>query len=188
MSFQPLTPRQNHLAAGALFAKSLLSITAGQSVSLNYATLALPNMPMVQQRSAIYEAQAVIVKSFEIEDGLSSKDITDELTSIVALAEKPFVLVGKANREIFFSASKNALAGVTAYTLCLFLFIVILSYFTFFRFVKNLIAEHIESEQSYRNQFAGNSAAMLLIDPKDGAIIDANAAALSFYGYTHDEP
>jgi len=143
--------------------------------------------------ACVFDAKAILngvsheVESFEIEDGLSSKDITDELTSIVALAEKPFVLVGKANREIFFSASKNALAGVTAYTLCLFLFIVILSYFTFFRFVKNLIAEHIESEQSYRNQFAGNSAAMLLIDPADGEIIDANVAALSFYGYTLEQ-
>jgi PAS domain S-box-containing protein len=39
------------------------------------------------------------------------------------------------------------------------------------------------SEQSYRNQFAHNSAVMLLVDPTDGAIIDANAAAVSFYGY-----
>ncbi len=43
-----------------------------------------------------------------------------------------------------------------------------------------------ESEQSYRNQFANNSAVMLLIDPEDGAIIDANAAALSFYGYPRE--
>ncbi|MCX7003364.1 MAG: PAS domain S-box protein [bacterium] len=41
------------------------------------------------------------------------------------------------------------------------------------------------SEQSYRNQFANNSTVMLLIDPADGAIIDANAAALRFYGYAH---
>jgi PAS domain S-box-containing protein len=43
-----------------------------------------------------------------------------------------------------------------------------------------------ESEQSYRNQFAANSAVMLLIDPVDGAIIDANAAALRFYGYPRE--
>ena len=43
-----------------------------------------------------------------------------------------------------------------------------------------------ESEQSYHNQFANNSAVMLLIDPKDGAIIDANAAALDFYGYSRE--
>jgi PAS domain S-box-containing protein len=40
------------------------------------------------------------------------------------------------------------------------------------------------SEQSYRNQFANNSAVMLLINPADGQIIDANTAAVSFYGYT----
>ena len=43
-----------------------------------------------------------------------------------------------------------------------------------------------ESEESYRNQFQGNSAVMLLINPADGTIQDANAAALSFYGYTRE--
>lgn len=41
-----------------------------------------------------------------------------------------------------------------------------------------------ESELSYRNQFAKNTAVMLLVDPVDGAIIDANEAAQRFYGYT----
>lgn len=43
-----------------------------------------------------------------------------------------------------------------------------------------------ESEQSYRNQFVNNSAVMLLIEPTDGKIIDANAAALHFYGYPRE--
>ena len=42
------------------------------------------------------------------------------------------------------------------------------------------------SEESYRSQFTKNSVAMLLIDPADGAIIDANAAAVSFYGYPRE--
>jgi PAS domain S-box-containing protein len=41
-----------------------------------------------------------------------------------------------------------------------------------------------ESEKSYRQQFANNSAVMLLMDPSDGRIVDANMAALAFYGYT----
>lgn len=40
-----------------------------------------------------------------------------------------------------------------------------------------------ESEQSYRNQFECNAAVMLLIDPMDGKLLAANAAATSFYGY-----
>jgi PAS domain S-box-containing protein len=43
-----------------------------------------------------------------------------------------------------------------------------------------------ESEQSYRRQFAENSVIMLLIDPRDGQIVDANAAALVFYGYPRE--
>ena len=54
------------------------------------------------------------------------------------------------------------------------------------RIIAERTSELRETEQSYRNQFSGNSTAMLLIDPTDGAIIEANAAALSFYGYPRD--
>lgn len=40
----------------------------------------------------------------------------------------------------------------------------------------------------YARFFQTNSAPMLLIDPaRDGQIVDANLAALTFYGYTHEE-
>ncbi len=56
--------------------------------------------------------------------------------------------------------------------------------------LEHLVAERTyeiaQSEQSYRNQFAANSTVMLLIDSVDGAIIDANTAALAFYGYTRE--
>ena len=42
-------------------------------------------------------------------------------------------------------------------------------------------------EESFRNQFANNAAVMLLIDPSNGAIIDANAAAVGFYGYPREQ-
>ena len=54
------------------------------------------------------------------------------------------------------------------------------------RLVLNRTTELRKSEQSYRNQFANNSTVMLLVNPTDGAIIDANAAAVSFYGYPRE--
>lgn len=42
----------------------------------------------------------------------------------------------------------------------------------------------IDSEKRFRNIFHGHSAAMLLIDAKDGQIMDANRSALQFYGYS----
>ncbi|MGB9937865.1 MAG: PAS domain S-box protein [Methanobacterium sp.] len=39
------------------------------------------------------------------------------------------------------------------------------------------------SEEIYRSLFKNNHAIMLLIEPETGKIIDANPAALSFYGY-----
>jgi PAS domain S-box-containing protein len=44
-----------------------------------------------------------------------------------------------------------------------------------------------ESEQRYSNLFHNNHEVMLLIDPDDGKIVEANPAACSFYGYSHQE-
>lgn len=44
-----------------------------------------------------------------------------------------------------------------------------------------------ESEQSYRNQFHSNSSVMMLINAQDGGIVDVNAAAVKFYGYTRQQ-
>ncbi len=43
-----------------------------------------------------------------------------------------------------------------------------------------------ESEESYRNQFACNSLPMLLVDPYNGAILDANDAAVGYYGHARE--
>ncbi|MCX8016671.1 MAG: PAS domain S-box protein [Rhodocyclaceae bacterium] len=44
-----------------------------------------------------------------------------------------------------------------------------------------------ESEAHYRSFFAEAKAAMLLVAPADGRIIDANPAASAFYGYSREE-
>jgi two-component system sensor histidine kinase/response regulator len=55
------------------------------------------------------------------------------------------------------------------------------------RLAEELTVTLRESEASYRNQFTNNSAVMLLVDPESGAIIDANASAVSFYGYPREQ-
>lgn len=44
-----------------------------------------------------------------------------------------------------------------------------------------------ESEERYRSLFENNHAVMLIIDPDDGSIVDANPAAAAYYGWTRDE-
>ncbi len=44
-----------------------------------------------------------------------------------------------------------------------------------------------ESEERYRSMFENNQAAMLLLNPETGGIVDANPAACFFYGYDRDE-
>ena len=43
------------------------------------------------------------------------------------------------------------------------------------------------NERRYRQMFENNRAVKLLIDPQNGAIVDANMAACDYYGYTRDE-
>ena len=44
-----------------------------------------------------------------------------------------------------------------------------------------------ESEERYRQMFHADCVMQLLIDPDNGAIVDANLAACEFYGYSHSE-
>jgi PAS domain S-box-containing protein len=44
-----------------------------------------------------------------------------------------------------------------------------------------------ESEERYRRLFENDHVVMLLIDPEDGCIVDANPAACTFYGWSKDE-
>ena len=67
--------------------------------------------------------------------------------------------------------------------LCGLFFSVLNTRFKALQMARKLTTKLALSEQSYRNQFASNSEVMLLVDPTDGAIIDANAAAVGFYGY-----
>jgi two-component system cell cycle sensor histidine kinase/response regulator CckA len=43
-----------------------------------------------------------------------------------------------------------------------------------------------ESEERYKSLFKNNHSVMLLIDPETGDIVDANAAAVSFYGWAYN--
>ncbi len=53
--------------------------------------------------------------------------------------------------------------------------------------IKNTEKALMESEERYREIFINNPAVMMIVDPSDGAIIDANPAASNFYGYSLDE-
>ena len=44
-----------------------------------------------------------------------------------------------------------------------------------------------KSEQRFRQMFENNAAVLLLIEPDSGAIVDANPAAASFYGYSVEQ-
>ena len=57
---------------------------------------------------------------------------------------------------------------------------------TYFDQLKQVQSDLAQREDSQRRQFADNSLAMLIIDPQ-GAILDANHAALRFYGYAKNE-
>ncbi len=44
-----------------------------------------------------------------------------------------------------------------------------------------------QSEERYKSLFQNNHSVMLLIDPVKGNVVDANAAACKYYGWSHEE-
>ncbi len=52
---------------------------------------------------------------------------------------------------------------------------------------REAIDAFIESESRFRKFFENNGSVMLLIDPADGRIADANRAASAFYGYSKEQ-
>lgn len=50
-----------------------------------------------------------------------------------------------------------------------------------------LVEDLRESESRFRRLFEESQATMLLVDPADGSIVEANSSAISFYGWTADE-
>lgn len=52
---------------------------------------------------------------------------------------------------------------------------------------KQLQDNLIQSEERYRNLFENSHAAMLIVDPQNGAIVDANPAAVDFYGWRREQ-
>ncbi|MCW7482644.1 histidine kinase dimerization/phosphoacceptor domain -containing protein [Leptospira kanakyensis] len=52
---------------------------------------------------------------------------------------------------------------------------------------KSIVSERLtESEGRFRNFFEKNSSVMLIIEPNSGEIINANQAAVAYYGYPHE--
>ncbi|MCW7468265.1 histidine kinase dimerization/phosphoacceptor domain -containing protein [Leptospira kanakyensis] len=52
---------------------------------------------------------------------------------------------------------------------------------------KSIVSERLtESERRFRNFFEKNSSVMLIIEPNSGEIINANQAAVAYYGYPHE--
>jgi PAS domain S-box-containing protein len=95
----------------------------------------------------------------------------------------------QADEQLNYGRAYSVLSGGAVVSLLLFGLIISLlnTRFKAQHLADQLTADIIVSDESYRNQFANNSVAMLLVDPKDGAIIDVNKAALSFYGYTREQ-
>lgn len=74
--------------------------------------------------------------------------------------------------------------------LYIFGIVILISFFgalLFFNIMIPIIKQIKDTEQRFHQLFRNNQSAALLINPKNARIIDANTAALNFYGYTLSE-
>jgi PAS domain S-box-containing protein len=134
-------------------------------------------------------------KAFEEQTGLKSagivgKRVTEILPGIGAegfdwiSAYGEVALTGKSHHIEEFSKQLDRWYEVHAYSPKEGHFVT-----TFFDITdRKLALERLkESERRFRSLFKYSHLVMLIIDPKDGSILDANEAAASFYGWSIDE-
>lgn len=114
-------------------------------------------------------------------------------TFLVFAFGKTFIITAHAGREFMYLNRTTTDKMVVLCGILLTLAFTVLTVSTYRRreeleqLVTSRTAELKESEKSYHEQFSKNSSVMLLFDPTDGKIIDANASALNFYGYTMEQ-
>ncbi|TAN46354.1 MAG: PAS domain S-box protein, partial [Rhodospirillales bacterium] len=97
------------------------------------------------------------------------------------------VVIGQSVSSILDSYSEQRLiivAGALLFSLAITALIILL--YRSLRARESVALSLKESEKRYHSLFAGSKVPMLLIDPADGSILDANHAASEFYGYSED--
>ena len=146
-------------------------------------------------RLQIFDNEQLLADSL-LYDSQSKGEIETAITSRLTLQTTTafndhvwYLRFTKVGWQLNYSRVYGILSGGAVISILLFGLIISLlnTRFRAQHLADQLTVDIIVKEESYRNQFANNSTAMMLIDSVGGAIVDANAAALSFYGYTREQ-
>lgn len=134
---------------------------------------------------------AVMGKSGIVEgiDYTGSKVLAD----LRPVPDSPWFIVSKINvDEVYAPARQRSLIGFAAMIL-LIIICGLLLYLSWKNQRIKYLNTQIElreslrkSEQRFRKMFENHAAVMLIIDPENGQILDANPSAVEFYGYTYN--
>ncbi|NTV29948.1 MAG: response regulator [Candidatus Omnitrophica bacterium] len=106
-------------------------------------------------------------------------DMADREWRITIAPGTAFIRANLSSAYLLWLPAGILLTAVLAF----YLNMLMLSRYRAEQLVRRRTAELRQREESYHRQFLDNSAAMLLVDPSDGAILEANRAAGLFYGY-----
>jgi PAS domain S-box-containing protein len=116
------------------------------------------------------------------------------LADLRPIENTPWLLVSKIDLSEIYQPVSNRLSFILIFLLPLFAVTgLTFLYFQSRQNFKNLLKYNesqqalTESEGRYRSLFQNNHSVMLLIDPESGEVVDANPAALKFYGYTYED-
>lgn len=116
----------------------------------------------------------------------ASTDDIKRFASFITMENFPFYIQIALSQDEYLKSWKDNLI-VKSIFLGLFIFasIIIISVMKRnFNNEQKLLKELNNEKDRFENMFRIHSSIMLLIDPKDGQILDANNSAVSFYGYS----
>ncbi|TAN42852.1 MAG: PAS domain S-box protein [Nitrospirae bacterium] len=142
--------------------------------------------PAFSHRYSLNDKETEVVKAVQGHAGfLDARDYrgVDVLAYAGHVPDTPWFMVAKVDKDEIFEESYFKIG-----TIITFIVLLILLSTTGLLFVHNKRSEQElrKSEELYRNLFENHSAVKLMIDPDTGSIIDANDAAVRFYGWPRE--
>lgn len=119
----------------------------------------------------------------------TSIDGIKRFTSFIVMEQFPFYVQVSLSQDEYMINWRNSLIAKSIF-LILFIVASVITFISMrknYKNEQNLLKKLEIAKNRFENMFRIHSSIMLLIDPQNGQILDANQSAVDFYGYSLDE-
>lgn len=146
----------------------------------------LLNKPIVENNISSLIKSGLNQSCIEYESPI---DGIKRFTSFIVMEQFPFYVQVSLSQDEYMINWRNSLIAKSIF-LILFIVASVITFISMrknYKNEQNLLKKLEIAKNRFENMFRIHSSIMLLIDPQNGQILDANQSAVDFYGYSLDE-